>query len=305
MTNKEIDQEINKIIGNLSTNSDKDTLILSGGGVSGILYAGVFKALDELDILKNIKTIIGVSAGTLYSFMYLMGYNTNEIVKFAETFNGSKITSVKNFDTISFDKVLIEYGLDNGESFKKVFNKIAKQKNINPEITLLEFYNINKIKFVIGATNIDKFEEVYFSYESTPNVKLFDALRASISIPIYFTPVKINNELYVDGGCMNNFPINYCENNIDKTIAVIIINPVGKLKNNNFINYFINILKSMSYGWQKALMRGYSGKYIEIKSGVNNIFNFALEYEEKKRLIKLGYDSIMSSELNQSSSLES
>ena len=57
MTNKEIDQEINKLIGNLSNTLDtsyKDTLVLSGGGVSGILYTGVFKALDELNILKNI-----------------------------------------------------------------------------------------------------------------------------------------------------------------------------------------------------------------------------------------------------------
>ena len=73
---------------------------------------------------------------------------------------------------------------------------------------------------------------------------------------------------------MNNFPINYCENNIDNTIAIIISNPINKLSNNNFINYFLNIISSMSLGWQKTLMRGFTGKYIEINSGVNNIFNF-------------------------------
>jgi hypothetical protein len=61
----------------------------------------------------------------------------------------------------------------------------------------------------------------------------------------------------------------------------------------------------MSHGWQKTLTRGFTGKYIEINSGITNIFEFGIDVKERKRLIKLGYDSIMSSKLNQSSSLKS
>jgi predicted acylesterase/phospholipase RssA len=299
--NNQIDEEINKLIGKIENNiknkTDKNTLILSGGGSAGILYAGVFKALDELNILKNIKTIIGVSAGTLYPFMYLLGYTVKEIEKFAETFDSKKITSIKNFESLSFDKFFVEYGLDNGDSFKKVFIKIAKQKNVNPDITLLEFYKLNKIKFIIGVTNIDTLEEEYFCYDSTPNIKLYDAIRATISIPIYFTPHKINNKLYVDGGCINNFPINYSEIDINKTIAIMILNPINNSLNNNLVNYFLNILKSMSIGWRHALLRGDNNRSILIESGVTNIFNFNVDVKEKKRLIKLGYDSIMNSYL--------
>jgi NTE family protein len=297
--NNIIDEEINKLIGKTvkTNNNDKDTLILSGGGSAGILYAGVFKALDELNILKNIKTMIGVSAGTLYTFMYLMGYTTSEIVKFAETFDSKKLTTIKNFESLSLDKIFIEYGLDNGDSFKKVFIKIAKQKKIDPDITLLEFYKFNKIKFVIGVTNIDTLEEEYFSYDSTPNIKLIDAIRASVSIPIYFTPHKINNKLYVDGGCINNFPTNYAEIDKNKTIAIIITNPINKLINNNFINYFLNILKSLSIGWKHALLRGFNDIII-INANVTNVFNFNVESNEKKRLIHFGYDSIKNSYLN-------
>jgi len=300
--NNAIDEEINKLIGktenNIKNKSEKDTLLLSGGGAAGILYAGVFKALEELNILKDIKTIVGVSAGTLYTFMYLMGYTVKEIEKFAETFDGKKLTTIKNFESLSFDKIFIEYGLDNGDAFKKVFIKIAKQKKIDPYITLLDFYKLNKIKFVIGVTNIDTLEEEYFSYDSTPNIRLIDAIRATISLPIYFTPHKINNKLYVDGGCMNNFPINYSKIDINKTIAIMISNPINNSINNNFINYFLNILKSMSIGWRHALLRGDNNKSILIESDVKNIFNFSVEINEKKRLIKLGYDSIKNSYLN-------
>jgi len=302
--NNLIDEEINKLIGKIKNNiknkNEKDTLLLSGGGTAGILYAGVFKALEELNILKDIKTIIGVSAGTLYTFMYLMGYTVKEIEKFAETFDGKKITTIKNIESISFDKIFVEYGLDNGDSFRKIFIKIAKQKKIDPDITLLEFYKLNKIKFIIGVTNIDTIEEEYFSYDSTPNIKLIDAIRATISIPIYFTPHKINNNFYVDGGCMNNFPTNYSNIDINKTIAIMISNPIDKLTNSNFINYFLNILKSLSLGYRKSLLRGINdiNDIIIINSDVKNIFNFSIELNEKKRLINLGYDSIKKSYLN-------
>ena len=289
--NREIDEEINNIIGR-SKKINKDTLLLSGGGISGIIYAGVFKALDELGILKNIKTIIGVSAGTLYSLMYLMGYTVQEIVKFAETFDSQKLTSIKNIENISIDKILLQYGVDNGDLFKKVFIKIAKQKKINPDITLLEFYNLNKIKFMIGVTNLDKMIDEYFSYESTPNIKLYDAIRATTSIPLYFTPVTINNTLYIDGGCINNFPINLFDNDLGNVVAIFINNPINTCDNKNFINYFLNVLKSMSTGWQNSLKRGYKN-FIEIDSGVNSIFKFGIDDKEKKRLIKLGYDSII------------
>jgi predicted acylesterase/phospholipase RssA len=298
--NNKIDEEINKLIGKSEKNNiiDKDTLVLSGGGLSGILYIGVFKALEELNILKNIKTIVGVSVGTMHSCMYLMGYTIKELQKFGETFDSKRLTSIKDINSLSFNKIFIEYGLDNGEAFKKVFAKVAKQKNINPEITLLEFYNLNKIKFIIGVTNVDKLEEEYFSYDRTPNVKLVDALRATISIPIYFTPHKINNTFYIDGGCMNNFPVDYSDINIDKTIAVMICNPINKSSNNsNFINYFLNILKSMSIGWRDTLYRG-CNNIISIDSGITNVFNFSVDEKERKRLIKLGYDSIKNSYLN-------
>jgi len=298
--NNQIDNEINKLIGDSDKNNiiDKDTLVLSGGGSAGILYVGVFKALDELNILKNIKTIIGVSAGTMYSSMYLMGYTIKELQKFAETFDPKRLSSVKDFESLSFNKIFVEYGLDNGDTFKKVFSKVLKQKNINPDITLLEFYNLNKIRFIIGVTNIDKLEEEYFSYDQTPNIKLIDAIRATISIPIYFTPYKINNTLYVDGGCMNNLPINYAGIDQNKIIPIMICNNIHKTaNNNNFVNYILNILKTISIGWRNTLFRG-CNNIINIDSGIINILNLNLDEKERKNLIKIGYDAIMNSNLN-------
>jgi len=298
--NNQIDNEINKLIGDSDKNNiiDKDTLVLSGGGSAGILYVGVFKALDELNILKNIKTIIGVSAGTMYSSMYLMGYTIKELQKFAETFDPKRLSSVKDFESLSFNKIFVEYGLDNGDTFKKVFSKVLKQKNIKPDITLLEFYNLNKIRFIIGVTNIDKLEEEYFSYDQTPNIKLIDAIRATISIPIYFTPYKINNTLYVDGGCMNNLPINYAGIDQNKIIPIMICNNIHKTaNNNNFVNYILNILKTISIGWRNTLFRG-CNNIINIDSGIINILNLNLDEKERKNLIKIGYDAIMNSNLN-------
>lgn len=289
--------EILELIG--KTKINKRILILSGGGISGILYAGVFRALDELSILKNIDTIVAVSAGSLYSCMYLMGYTSKEIIKFSEVFNYKKLSTIKNFDNLSLSKILLEYGFDNGDNFKNVFEKIAKQKNINPDITLLDFYKLNKIKFIIGVTNVDKLCEEYLSYELTPKIKLFDAIRATSSVPIFFTPVKLNDKLYIDGGVTNNFPINLYINNMEEIIGINISNPRSILSNDNFFNYLMNIINGMLLGWQTSIIRMCKNKHIfVINTNIKNMINFNISLEEKKRLIKLGFDTIMNSDLN-------
>ena len=55
-------------------------------------------------------------------------------------------------------------------------------------------------------------ETHYFNYEKTPDVKILDALIMSICVPILFKPVTYENKLFVDGGLLSNYPIDYFTN---------------------------------------------------------------------------------------------
>jgi predicted acylesterase/phospholipase RssA len=62
---------------------------------------------------------------------------------------------------------------------------------------------------VITGTNITKRKIVYFNHQSHPNVKIIDAIQASINIPYYFTKYNIDGDYYIDGGVLDNFPLYY------------------------------------------------------------------------------------------------
>jgi NTE family protein len=155
-------------------------LVLSGGGVRGIAHLGVIKALEEIDIEPSI--ISGTSSGAIIAAFYSAGYTPEEII---EVLINSKIFSYANF---RFNKS----GLFTMQAFEKVFLKHFKANLIEKL----------PIPICITATDIIKGKTKFFSEGD-----LSKALLASSCIPLLFEPIKWNDTLYLDGGILNNFPV--------------------------------------------------------------------------------------------------
>ena len=87
-----------------------DTLILSGGGPSGVAYAGILKALTDYNILKRdeLKEIITTSVGILFAILYLLDYNILQIEKIVLE---ADITKILNMDDLEIDDLLVKFGL--------------------------------------------------------------------------------------------------------------------------------------------------------------------------------------------------
>lgn len=155
-------------------------IVLSGGGVRGTAHLGILKALEELGIQPSI--ISGTSAGAIAGAFYAGGYAVNEIleiikkVHFFNLFN-IRLTKQGVFNMSAFEDMYHEYFPEN--SFEKL-----------------------KIPLYVSATDILKGEVAYFS-----SGDLAQSLLASSCIPLVFQPIKFSQKLYVDGGIMNNFPI--------------------------------------------------------------------------------------------------
>ena len=62
----------------------------------------------------------------------------------------------------------------------------------------------------------------YICHKTYPDLSLYKAIRMSISIPFYFTPVEYNGNLYVDGGCVDDFPLHKFKHKIDNVIGILI-----------------------------------------------------------------------------------
>lgn len=181
----------------------KVALVLSGGGARGTAHIGVLKVIEKAGI--PIDIIVGTSMGSLVGGLYSIGYTANEL---------DSIVTVQNWKSLLTDiGAKKEEEPTIGEITKNTKDNIklgglVKGVNILNLLTQLtsEYsgnidFNKLPIKFACVATDLSKFEEYVFHKGPLPT-----AMRASMSIPAFFSPVFYNDKILVDGGLRNNFP---------------------------------------------------------------------------------------------------
>lgn len=287
---------------------DINIILLSGGGMRSLSFIGVFKNLEEILLKKtenpsdvsipniNIKTMGAVSAGAIFALMYIIGYTSNEM---EEIILKKNLRKLKKIRFINFIK---NYGLDSGGKIISWIHSLMLKKKYNKDITLKEMYDKTGIDFQIFATNLNKYKLTKFNYIQTPDLKVTDAIRMSISIPFIFTINKFNLETlemgsgdtYVDGGLINNYPINEFKDSLSNLLGLKIISQ-GEMENHE-LNEDINNMQSYVYHVLSCFMkkrnieRELSEETIYINIQGTRTINFDLSSKDIKELIKIGYN---------------
>lgn len=187
-------------------------LVLSGGGAKGIAHIGVIKVLEELEIPVDI--IGGCSMGSIIGGLYAMGYDVDFIEKLVTeqdwTFlltDAAKRSNLNVVEKEESDKYLYSFSVDKfkvklpsglgaGQNISLLLSKLAI-----PVSDINDFSQLPR-SFLCTSTNIVNGEEIVLTQGYLP-----DAIRASMAVPTIFTPVEIDNMLLVDGGLVNNFPV--------------------------------------------------------------------------------------------------
>ncbi len=195
-------------------------LALEGAGIRGLAYCGTIKALEETKILPQIKRISGTSAGAITAMLISIGYTANEI----ETIIGS--TNFAKFNDGGFPflgglhRLVKNYGWYKGNKFEKWLGKLIATKTTNENITFLELQKKYKSLYITG-TSLSTQQTIVFSAENFPNMPVRNAIRISMSIPMYYkavimdeqgnfyktAPKNLNYHVMVDGGFLQNLPI--------------------------------------------------------------------------------------------------
>ena len=206
-------------------------LVFEGGGVKGIAYGGALEELNTLNILPKINRVAGTSAGAINALLLAIGYEVSEV---------SRIVAETNFadfeDTpypkkwqlrrwyLNIKKTLRVYGWHKGDEFTVWLVDKIERKSIDPNITFAQFNELVKADQAAGSpkglmelyvfgTNLSQKTVIAYSHKKTPNTKIKDAIRISMSIPMYFE-AKFNEggDVLVDGGVTYNYPINIFDN---------------------------------------------------------------------------------------------
>ena len=174
-------------------------LVLSAGGARGFAHIGAIKVLEQHGY--TITSVAGTSMGALVGAIYASG----QLQEFEEWVSTLDVMEVLKLTDITLSS----------KGFVKGKKVIEKMKEIVPERSIEDLH----IPYSAVATDLIRGEERVFTEGN-----LFNAIRASISIPTFFQPCQIGDDFYVDGGLVNPIPINRVLRNRRDLLVVVNVN---------------------------------------------------------------------------------
>lgn len=259
-------------------------LVLSGGGIKGIAMLGALKALEKNKMLENISSISATSVGSLIGALYIMGYSIDDLYEFLSIIDISKMKSLKA------GNLLCQFGLDDGKKIIIVIEKMLVAKNFSPDITLLEFYKKTNVVLHITGSCVNDKKLYYFSHVTYPNMQLKLAIRISTSVPLWFIPVEYEGKLFVDGACMENYPIKIFDADLDKTIGIHLSSDKPYVNEiDNLELFLINLIHCFEEGLKIKAICGYEKNTIQINTSNIQTFNLDISNDQKQEIFNIGH----------------
>jgi NTE family protein len=196
-------------------------LVFEGAGIRGIAYAGVIKSFEERGLTNNIEKIGGTSAGAISSLLFALGYSSGQMDTIISNTKFQKFNDGKFFFVGGISRTFNKYGWYRGEEFTEWIGELIKAKTGDSETTFEQLHQKGYVDLYVTASCLNQQKLIILSRETYPKMKVKDAVRISMSIPLYFQAVlvdsigntyfeqndKENLDIMVDGGIIGNFPI--------------------------------------------------------------------------------------------------
>jgi len=190
-------------------------LVFEGGGVCSFAYCGAIFELEKMGIISKIKCFAGSSIGALFAGLLAADFTAREIWEVQTIINFGDLSN--KYDVSNAFNLFKNLGVNSSSSIRKQINAILSTR-INRDETLSGLFEKTGKELVLVSCCLNTEKAVYFHHATHGNVKVIDAIIASLSIPVFFRPLKLSlfNEEYffVDGAIVDNYPI-WIFNDID------------------------------------------------------------------------------------------
>ena len=275
-------------------------IVLSGGGPTGFITYGAASYLAKCNFwkLEDINSIYGCSVGAYIVVVLSLGYEWEWLDDYFIKRPWEKVIGITPITIIdSFNKKGII-----GEKFMRdSIEPLFSAKDIDINITLQQFYEMNGIDIHVYSANInaENIEKVDISHTTHPNISVIKALYMSTSFPFAFEPVIYEGNCYIDGGILNNFPLNDCIEqtncNRDEILAFknIFLTTKSAINDDSSLIDFLNtlILKIQCYmGTEnnQSNVKNTVECLVENLNGIASWLNATSTVERRKQLIDSG-----------------
>ena len=269
-----------------------DTLVLSGGSINSISIIGGLQYVKDNNMMENINTYIGTSAGAIICYLLIIGYTPVEIVVYL-CINHHLFEKLKCFDILNAVRG------DGATTFMYISDQLEKMTidKIGRLLTLKDIETIFNKKLICVTYNITKASVEYLSSETNPELPCLIALRMSANLPLIFEHFKYENSFYIDGGIVNNFAVDIGEKYGKKVLGICLgVNNMNSPQDNpsdNILEYIYTLLlvpmvQSMKY---KIKSKSDTTTVVELRcSGNIKMFNFDINSKTKLEMFSLGYE---------------
>jgi len=266
-------------------------LVFTGGGLRSLCHFGALEVLDQKGLLVHLKEVLGVSAGALVGFSYMLGYSIPEMIKTVSEFDFSVLQDAHPELVLDF---FSQYGIDSGDRIEKFLISLLRIKGYPIDMTFGQWaiQYPTRIRLRCFASDLQTCKIKEFSADQTPDVSFVFALRATMCLPLYFTPLKDpdTGHFLVDGGVIQNFPMNALSDSEKETaLGVSFLYSQDSTESiPDFLGYIRQIYNCGFNPRTYQVQKENRLRCILIPTGVLSAYNFDLTKEDRLVLIEQG-----------------
>ena len=179
-------------------------LVIEGGGVKGIAYAGAFEVLEQQGILEQVGPVAGTSAGAITATLVALRYKPDQIRSLVFNIPFEKL---KDGGSTGLFRLFKRFGWFKGDYFLDLMRCLITNQTKKPVTTFKDLQDMGFRDLHVFSTDLSTGKSVELSAAATPDVEVAFAVRMSMAIPLFFASVDFKDDVFVDGGVLRNYPI--------------------------------------------------------------------------------------------------
>lgn len=185
-------------------------LVFSGSAIRSLCLLGILRYIYFNKMENYIKNVAGTSMGSFFSLAFALKIPVEELEQIIlKTINNENVTVVQTNKLVD---IFMNLGVMDSNLYLTEMREYVKNKYHINDLTFMELSKLTGVNIYVSTTRIKDGTNFIFNVDDTPNISVFDAIAASMCIPILSKPIRINNVYYVDGCISNNLPYNVFDN---------------------------------------------------------------------------------------------
>lgn len=283
-------------------------LVCSGGASFGLTAYGVFKESHQQQFwkIKDIQTMYGSSVGTVILMMIAVSLQKDETANtdcwdiLDRYFIDRPWQEVFDLSVVNVLNSFYNCGILSFSVYEHWFQSLFSANDIPLNITWKEMYEKIPIEFHIFTVQLNTMECIDVSYKTHPDWGVLESLYMSSSVPILFSPLKKDNNLYMDAVIMKAYPLEDCIQNganINEILGVrkiedYLVDPSLKKEPETLLDYISEIISQLVVhaGRNTITVIPYECQIIFEDMTVQNIYETTISKEKRKKLIEDGVE---------------